>query len=279
LPDTDATPKRSFHPLLAIYKWVLHWAETPYAIPALVLLSFSESSFFPIPPDVLLVALCVGSPKRSLRFAAYCSVASVLGGLAGYAIGYGLWPVVGGALLTIPGFSPDKYVFVRGWYLEYNFWIVFAAAFTPIPYKVITIAGGVCRLPLLGFTVASIIGRSARFFLVAGLIWRFGPSVKKLIETHFNKATLLFTALLVGFFLLLGALGGDHGAPGGDRNLVNCLADGRVEVRAHAIEQLSGKTGDTMGFVADAPADQRAGAVQKWKEWLESRPKAPEESP
>jgi membrane protein YqaA with SNARE-associated domain len=184
-----------------LYDWVLHWAETPYALPALFVLSFAESSFFPIPPDVLLIALCIGNVQRGYAFATWCSVASVLGGIAGYGIGMFLWQLdpVSGFFLTYV-FSQDTFDHVGGLYQDYDFWIVFVAAFTPIPYKVITITAGVFATNFPMFVIASVIGRSARFFLVAWLFKRYGPSIKEFIERRFGLVTVVGTLLLVGGF-------------------------------------------------------------------------------
>ena len=123
-----------------LYDWVLHWAETPYGGPALFLLALVESSVFPVPPDVLLIALCIALPSRAWRFALLASAGSVLGGLIGYAIGWGAWPLVNSFFFDyIPGFTPAVFEKVQGLFAEYDFWVVFTAGFTPIPYKVITI--------------------------------------------------------------------------------------------------------------------------------------------
>ena len=184
-----------------LYDWVLHWAETPYAMPALFLLSFAESSFFPIPPDVLLIALCIGNVQKGYRFAAWCSIASVLGGMAGYGIGALLWTDGVRDFFTTYIFSQETFDHVGDLYKEWDFWIVFVAAFTPIPYKVITITAGVFGTNFAMFVLASAIGRSARFFLVAWLFRRFGPPIKDFIERRFGLVTVLGTALLIGGFL------------------------------------------------------------------------------
>jgi membrane protein YqaA with SNARE-associated domain len=210
--DLDASPavaKRSALSLVAgwtrgVYDWVLHWADTPHAVAALVVLSFAEASFFPIPPDVLLIALCVGAPKRGLRFAAACSLASVVGGLAGYGIGALAWAHVGRFFYQyIPGFTPDHFEHVRALYARWGIAIVFTAGFSPIPYKLFTIVSGVMGLPITPFVAASAVSRSARFFLVAGLIYRYGAGVKTFIDRHFNWLALAFSVLLVGGVLAL----------------------------------------------------------------------------
>jgi len=292
-PEPKRVPWWHFHRRL--YDWVLHWADTPYGTPALAVLAFSESSFFPIPPDVLLMALGISKPRRSLYYALVCSLASLLGGMFGYLIGYALWNPVGapilrsfrlltpasqevvvrqvegravtveapegvelragkwsqwlgiakpvrdasGAVLRVqrdllhrdhastappigergyeleqttaplaPGQSAylmtDAYHQARALYDRYDFWIVFAAAFTPIPYKVFTILSGLMQMRLLPFLVASAVGRSLRFFLVGALIFAFGKPVRNFIDRYFNLVSLLFFILLVGFFAILG---------------------------------------------------------------------------
>lgn len=197
------------------YDWVLHWAETPYGTPALFVLAFAEASFFPIPPDVLLMALALSRPRRAPWFGAVCTAGSVLGALLGWSIGFGLWASLGvhetcpeygggGWLFDhVPGFACERFAKVAELY-EDNAWMaLFTAAFTPIPYKVFTIAAGVFQIPIATLVVASIVGRGARFFVVAGLIWRFGPPIKELIEKRFDLMTILFTVLLIGGFLLV----------------------------------------------------------------------------
>lgn len=187
-----------------LYDWVLHWAHTPYGTPALAGLSFSESSIFPIPPDVLLVALCLGRRDRSWYYATVCSVASVVGGIFGYLIGWGFWALVSDFFFTyVPGFTVETFERVHGLYEHYNFLIVFVAAFTPIPYKVITITAGVFGINLPMFILASAVGRSLRFFMVAGLIYKFGEPIKDFIDRRFNMLSWAFTIVLVLGFVLL----------------------------------------------------------------------------
>lgn len=187
-----------------LYDWMLSWAEHPAGVWALFALAFMESSFFPIPPDVLLIALAIGNPTRSFWFASVCTLGSVLGAMAGYAIGWGVWSAVDQFFFTwIPGFTPEIFRQVCEQYELYSFWIVFTAAFTPIPYKVITISAGVSKISFLPFLVASIIGRGARFFLVGGLIWRFGAPIKDFIDRYLNLLTILLTILGIGGFIAL----------------------------------------------------------------------------
>lgn len=186
-----------------LYDWVLHWADTPHGAIALFLLAFTESSFFPIPPDVLLIALVLGSQARWLRFAAICTVGSVLGGAFGYVIGMSLMETVGDPILRFYR-AEEQFEKVKDLYLRYDYWIVFVAAFTPIPYKVFTITSGVMSMNLAGFLLVSMVGRGLRFFLVAGLLYMFGPPIKRLIDRYFDWLALTFTILLVAGFLAIG---------------------------------------------------------------------------
>jgi membrane protein YqaA with SNARE-associated domain len=197
-----------------IYDWTLGWAYRPSAAIALFCLSFAESSFFPIPPDVLLMPLVLGNRKRWLRYATICSVASVLGAVFGFCIGWLLWEGGVDKLFYnyVPGFTPDVFNRVSAMYETWNFWIVFTAGFTPIPFKVITITAGVFgtgeKVASPGaffavFLIAAIVSRSARFFLVAGLMRVFGPKITPFIEKYFNWLALLFTFLLIGGFVVI----------------------------------------------------------------------------
>ena len=197
-----AEPEKKPNIVRRLYDWVLRWAETPYGIPALFLLAVAESSFFPIPPDVLLMALALSVPTKAFRFALWCTIGSVIGGVIGYYIGFALWESVEPMLIPRV-FGAEKFEQVTGLYNEYGVPIVFAAGFTPIPYKVFTVAGGVAEINLPAFIGTSIVGRGARFFLVAAIIKRYGDLAKDLIDRYFNLVTLAFTVLLVGAFLLL----------------------------------------------------------------------------
>jgi membrane protein YqaA with SNARE-associated domain len=187
-----------------LYDWVLHWADTPYGVPALFLISFAESSFFPLPPDPLLLALCLGATKRSLRFAAICTLASVLGGIAGYAIGAGAWHLVQDWFFAyVPGVSSEAFEGVRDFYAEHGFAAVFLAGLTPIPYKVFTLASGVFGINLGIFIPASILSRGLRFFLIAGLVYKFGPPIERFIDRHFDRLVIFFSLLFVAGFVAI----------------------------------------------------------------------------
>jgi membrane protein YqaA with SNARE-associated domain len=196
---TDKKHSGPFGWVRRLYDWVLAWADTPYGAPALFILAFAESSFFPIPPDVLLIALAVAAPTRAFSFALICTAGSVTGGMAGYAIGVYGWDAIGQPIVNAYHGQPvmDK---IQAWYAEYGFWGTLAAAITPIPYKVFTISSGVFKFPFVPFVLASVVGRAFRFFLVAALIKKFGPSIKEWIEKRFNVAVSLFTVLLIGGF-------------------------------------------------------------------------------
>jgi membrane protein YqaA with SNARE-associated domain len=192
------------HPLRRLYDWVLHWAETPYGGPALFMLALVESSVFPIPPDVLLITLCISLPQRAWHYALLASCGSVMGGLLGYGIGWGAWPLVQDFFFNyIPGFTPELFSRVQGLFSAYDFWVVFTAGFTPIPYKLITIGSGVFQINLAIFLIASLISRSLRFYLVAWLLHRYGPGIRNFIDRYFNLLSMLFLVLLIGGFLLL----------------------------------------------------------------------------
>jgi len=185
-----------------LYNWVLGWADTKYGVPALAIVSFAESSFFPVPPDPLLMALSLGKPKRAFWYALVCSVMSVLGGIFGYFIGWALWGLMSSFFLTYV-FSPEAFDFVRVQYEQNAFLAILGAAITPIPYKVFTVTAGVFHINLLYLILASAIGRSARFFLEAGLVYFFGEQIRNFIDKYFNLlVTLFFILVLAGFFIV-----------------------------------------------------------------------------
>lgn len=187
-----------------LYDWMLAWADTPYGPLALFLLAAAESSFFPIPPDPLLIALCLGMPSKAFRFAAAATLASVIGGLIGYGIGAVLWTTLGDFFFHyVPGVSPEAFERVGSLYDNYDFWAIFLAGLTPIPYKVFTISAGVFGINLLVFVVASVLSRGLRFFVLAALIYRFGPAVSRFIDRYFNLLTWAFGALLVLGFIVI----------------------------------------------------------------------------
>lgn len=184
-----------------LYDWVIGFAHSKHSTAALATLSFAESSFFPIPPDVLLMPLALGNRRKAWWFAAVCTVASVLGGVLGWLIGFLFWGATQQLWFDyVPGFTPEKFAQVEALYEEWGLWILFAAALTPIPYKVFTIVGGVMSQFLPGFIIVSLVGRGLRFFAVAGLMWKFGEKIVPFIDKYFNLLSLAFVVLLVGGF-------------------------------------------------------------------------------
>ena len=181
---------------------MLSWAEHPQATWALFGLAFAESSFFPIPPDVLLIALCLGRPRRALWYAAVCTLGSVLGGLAGYAIGYTLYDSVGRPILEFYGLT-EKYGEVQALYRRYDVWAVGIAGFTPIPYKVFTVTAGLFGISLPGFVVASAVSRGLRFTLVAGVLRLWGEPARAFLDRHLGILSILLAALIVAGFVAL----------------------------------------------------------------------------
>ncbi len=188
--------------LRRLYDWVLHWAETPYGALALFLLALSESSFFPIPPDVLLIVLSIGAPKKSFKFALICSVGSVIGGCIGYIIGWQFMSGIGEQIIAFYGLN-QKFDYIRELYIAYDAWAIGIAGFTPIPYKVFTISAGAFKINLWVFIVASVVSRSARFFLVGGLIYFFGPRIQSFIDNYFNLLAVAFIVFLIAGFVVI----------------------------------------------------------------------------
>jgi len=162
----------------------------------------AESSFFPVPPDVLLIALAISIPAKAFRYALICSLGSLLGGVAGYMIGYQFMDLVGFRIVDFYGFA-EQYQAVGNLYNRYNAWAVGIAGFTPIPYKVFTISAGAFKINFVIFLIASAISRSARFFLVGWLIYKFGPGIRLFIDRYFNVLAFVFVALLIGGFILV----------------------------------------------------------------------------
>ncbi len=190
--------------LRRLYLWVLSWADSPYGTAGLAGISFAESSFFPIPPDVLQIALSVSRPQRAFLFAAVSTVASVAGGALGWAIGWGLWQATSGFFFDwIPGFSEEHFAYVEEQYQANAGIAIFAAAFTPIPFKVFTIAAGACSVPLTTLLLASTAGRGLRFFLVACVMRIFGEQAKRILNRNLELVTLVLGGLIVAGFVAI----------------------------------------------------------------------------
>lgn len=196
------TPRRW---LRALYDWTLHWAETPSALTALFLIALAESSIFPIPPDVLLIAIVAARPHVWIGAALVCSMGSIVGAAAGYVIGRGFMATLGQRIVDFYG-AQQQWDTVVGLYTgEWGVWFLAAAAFTPIPFKVATIAAGATHMTFVPFLVVSTFGRAGRFFLVSGILRIFGEPIRRTLEKHFDLAALIFMVLLVGGFLVIRA--------------------------------------------------------------------------
>ena len=189
--------------LFGIKDWTESFAEKPYAMLAIFILAFAESSFFPIPPDVLLIAIAIAAPATSFKAAMWCTIGSVTGGMFGYLIGWGLMGSVGNAIVNFYHAQEIWAKVVAMYNGEVGMWFLAGAAFSPIPYKVATIAAGATEMQLLPFIVISSLGRALRFFLVGGLIYFVGPKVKIYIDKYFDKLSLAFVALLVLGFVVI----------------------------------------------------------------------------
>ena len=189
--------------LRAMYDWTLHWGGSSQALTALFLIALVESSVFPIPPDVLLIAIVAARPRAWLRAAAACTGGSVIGAMIGYAIGAGFMATLGQAIVDFYGAQAAWDRVVALYNGEWGVWFLAVAAFTPIPFKVATISAGATQIPFVPFVLVSLIGRGARFVLVAAILRIFGAEVRRRLERHFDAAALLFFVLLIGGFLIL----------------------------------------------------------------------------
>lgn len=194
----DRYPRAMFKKL---YDWVLTLSHSPKAPQALAAVSFAESSFFPIPPDVMLLPMCMAKPQKAWHYAAICTVASVLGGILGYAIGALLFDTLGAWLIKLYGYG-DKMDAFRKAYQDYGHWIILIKGFTPIPFKLVTIASGIAGYNFWMFVLLSIITRGARFFFVAGIMNRFGAPLKAFIEENLTVVGIASVVIFIGGFYL-----------------------------------------------------------------------------
>ena len=188
--------------LRSLYDRTMQLAARRDAVWLLAVVAFVESSIFPVPPDVMLIPMVLAARGGAWRFAAVCTVASVLGGLAGYAVGSVLFEAAGRPILELYGYA-ERFAEFTLRYNEYGAWIVFVAGVTPFPYKVITIASGAAQLDLATFTTASVLARGIRFFLVAALLYWIGPPVRSFIERRLGLMFTIFCVLLIGGFVLV----------------------------------------------------------------------------
>lgn len=187
--------------LRGLYDWTISLAERRNALWVLAVVSFVESSVFPIPPDVLLIPMVIAAPHRAFLIASVATVASVLGGVLGYAIGFFFYETVGAPVLELYGYTAEFAEF-RAIYNEWGAWAVLIAGITPFPYKVITILSGLTGLDFVVFCIASALARSVRFFLVAALLWKFGPPIRSFVEQRLGLVTTVFLLLLFGGFIV-----------------------------------------------------------------------------
>lgn len=187
-----------------LYDWVLTWANSRHSLTALAILAFTEASFFPIPPDVLLMALALSLPHLSYRYALIATLGSVLGAALGYLIGWALWDGLSGLFYAyVPGVTEAGFRQVGDLFSRYGFWVIFAAGFTPIPFKIFTIAAGVFSINFPVFMLASLIGRGLRFYLVAALFYYIGQPARRIIEKYFNLLTVLVFVLIAVALVLI----------------------------------------------------------------------------
>ena len=185
-----------------LYARTLALASSRYAVAALAVVAFAESAFFPLPPDLLLIPMILARPRQAFLLAGLCTVMSVLGGFLGYAIGYFLFDAIGRPILEFYH-AMDRYEALKAGFAHWGVWIIIIKGLTPIPYKLVTIASGVVRFPIVPFAFASLVSRSLRFFLLAALLWRFGEPVREFIERRLMLVTSLFALALVGGFVVL----------------------------------------------------------------------------
>ncbi|MBC8318363.1 MAG: DedA family protein [Desulfobulbaceae bacterium] len=224
--DALKKPTSRWHVHRWVYYWTLHWAYTPYGIPALICISFAESSFFPLPPDILLIPLVIAAPTKWWRIALYCTLASVFGGLAGYGIGVFAWETVGRWIvenvahvqlvlvegrndIALPSYIRETLGAGLGGehlfqvYDKWNAWVVYIFGLTPLPYKLITITAGVAKVNLFVFTLTSIAARATRFFIVAWMLKKWGRQATHFINRYFNILCIAFVILLIGGFAII----------------------------------------------------------------------------
>jgi membrane protein YqaA with SNARE-associated domain len=185
-----------------LYDWVMRLAQHRYAIPFMGVVAFAESSFFPIPPDVMLIPLVLANRKKAFTIALVCTVCSVVGGLLGYAIGYYFFETIGAWVVKAYGLQAGLERF-REQFAHWGIYVILIKGLTPIPYKLVTIASGAAHFDLFTFVWASIVTRGIRFFLVAALLWKYGEPIRAFIEERFTLVTWAFLIALVGGFLVV----------------------------------------------------------------------------
>lgn len=188
--------------LRRLYDWVMRLAEHPHAMWSLAAISFIESSFFPIPPDVLLIAMVLANRDKTWNIALVCTVSSALGGCFGYGIGFFFYETIGYRIVTFYHLQ-EQFLAVQDWFRDFGIWAVLVAGVTPIPYKLITISSGVVQMDFVAFTAMSVFARGLRFFMVAALLWWCGPPIRRFIETRLELVMITGTVLLVSGFAVI----------------------------------------------------------------------------
>lgn len=188
--------------LRKLYNWTIHWSKTKKAPYALFGIAFAESSFFPIPPDVLLIPMIVSNLAKWAKFALICTLGSLTGALLGYFIGFTLFEIIGQPIVNFYGLQTQM-AYAGEKFAQNAFLFVFTAAFTPIPFKVITIGAGLFKINLFMLIFASLIGRAGRFFIVAGALRIFGKKISDSIEKYFDLFSIIFILLLIGGFIII----------------------------------------------------------------------------
>ncbi len=192
------------NPLKNLYYWVLKFAEHRYAIPALFIIAFAEASFFPIPPDVLLLAMAMAIPSKSLYYALVCTIGSVLGGITGYLMGWGIWSSIDQWMYKyIPGFTEEKFMALSEKFANNVFETIFIAGFTPVPFKVFTVAAGAAVVPFFMFLIGCIISRGMRYGILAVIVMKLGPKAKEWIDRYFNTITIVAGIVVILLFFLI----------------------------------------------------------------------------
>jgi membrane protein YqaA with SNARE-associated domain len=188
--------------LKKLYDWIIKRSQRPGAVWWLAGISFAESSFFPVPPDILLVPMCLGKRDKAWFYGGLCVSASVVGGFLGYWIGYCLFESIGIKLLDFYGYQESFDRIVKE-FQSWAFWAISIKGITPIPYKIVTIASGMAKVDFMVFLSASLIARSIRFFLLSGLCWRYGNLVESLIDNYFNKLAFgVLFLIIIGFVIV-----------------------------------------------------------------------------
>lgn len=200
-----------------LYNWVLSWSDSKWGWLALFFIALFEAVWFPLPPDILLIALCIGATQKSFRFASICLAGSVIGAALAYMLGHFAWHTAAGTPTAFAQFFYD-HVFseatfhnVSEMYAKWDFVAVFTAGFTPLPFKIFTIAAGMCDINLVMFIIAATIARAMRFFLIAWLIWKYGAPIKKFIDKYLNLLATLLAIILIGITVLIFVFLGDEG--------------------------------------------------------------------